>query len=114
MHELSIAHSILTIAENAIPPGCTAPVKVVGLQIGALSGIELSSLEFAFFVIKADTLLQHAVLEIEIIPGEAVCTTCDSVFPLDNYGTCCPRCNGYSMKILKGREMKVLNIIVDE
>jgi len=52
MHELSIAHSILSIAENAVPENSKAFVTSVGLQIGELSGIEIESLEFAFSVIK--------------------------------------------------------------
>ena len=114
MHELSIAHSILSIAENAIPENSNAFVTSVCLQIGELSGIEIESLEFAFSIIKADTLLQKAELEIQIIKGEALCSECNTIFPLSSYGTCCPQCNSYSMKILNGREMRVLNIVVDE
>ncbi len=114
MHELSIAHSILSIAENAAPVNSKAVVTGVRLQIGELSGIEIGSLEFAFSVIKADTLLQNAELNIQIIKGEAVCTECNTVFPVSSYGICCPQCKSYSMKIMKGREMRVLNIFVDE
>jgi len=114
MHELSIAQSILSIAEDAVPENSNAVVTGVGLEIGELSGIEIESLEFAFSVIKADTLLQNAELNIQIIKGEAVCSDCTTIFPVSTYGTCCPQCKSYSMKILKGREMRVLNIIVDE
>lgn len=114
MHELSIAHSILSIAEKAVPADSKAVVTGVGLQIGQLSGIEISSLEFAFSVIKEGTLLQDAELTIEIINGEAACNECNTIFPLSTYGTGCPECKSYSMKILKGREMRVLNIVTDE
>jgi hydrogenase nickel incorporation protein HypA/HybF len=114
MHELSIAQSILSIAENAVPENSNVVVTGVGLEIGELSGIEIESLEFAFTVIKADTLLQNAELNIQIIKGEAVCSDCTAIFPMSSYGTCCPQCKSYSMKILKGREMKVLNVVVDE
>jgi hydrogenase nickel incorporation protein HypA/HybF len=114
MHELSLAHSILSIAENAVPENSKAFVTSVGLQIGELSGIEIESLEFAFSVIKADTLLQNAELDIQIIKGEAECSECKTIFSLSSYGTCCPQCKSYSMKILNGREMRVLNIVVDE
>jgi hydrogenase nickel incorporation protein HypA/HybF len=114
MHELSIAQSILAIAENAIPENCKASVTSVGLQIGELSSIEIESLEFAFSVIKADTLLQNAELNIQIIKGEGECSECKKKFPIGSYGTCCPECKSYAVKILKGREMRVLNIVVDE
>jgi hydrogenase nickel incorporation protein HypA/HybF len=114
MHELSIAQSILSIAENAIPKNTNAVVTGVGLQIGELSAIDIETLEFAFSVIKADTLLQNAELNIEVVKGEAACTDCGTIFPLSSFGTCCPECKRYSIKILKGREMKVLSITVDE
>ena len=114
MHELSIAQSIISIAGKAMPESNTAVVTGIGLQIGELSTIEIDSLEFAFSVIKADTIFRKAELKIEIIPGEAACMDCNTTFPLSSYGTPCPGCKGYSIKILKGKEMKVLNITVDE
>ena len=114
MHELSIAQSIIQIAENAVPPNCSAPVTGIGLQIGELSGIEIESLKFVFSVIREDTRLDKADLAIQIIKGEAECSPCGTIFPISSFGTSCPECGSYSMKILKGREMKVLNIVVDE
>ena len=114
MHELSIAQSILAIAENALPENSNAWVTSVGLQIGELSSIEIESLEFAFSVIKADTILKNAELNIQVIKGEAECTECKTVFPACSYGSCCPHCQSYSKKIMKGRELRVLNIVVDE
>ena len=114
MHELSIAQSILSIAKKAMPQNCNASVSSVGLQIGELSSIEIESLEFAFSLIKADTILKNAELNIEIIKGEAECNECKTVFPACSYGSCCPHCQSYSKKIMKGREMRVLNIVVDE
>jgi len=114
MHELSIAHSILSIAGNAVPANSNTVVSAVGLQIGELSGIEIESLKFAFSVIKSNTLLQNAELKIQIIKGEASCNECKTVFPVSSFGICCPQCNSSSMKIMKGREMRVNNIVVDE
>jgi len=113
MHELSIAQSILSIAERAAP-NHSAVVTSVGLQIGELSGVEIESLRFALSVIKENTILQKANLDIEVVKGEAECTDCKNVFPMGYFGCCCPQCGSYFVKILKGREMRVLNIVVDE
>jgi hydrogenase nickel incorporation protein HypA/HybF len=114
MHELSIAHSILSIAEKALPANNNSMVTGIQLEIGELSGIEIDALEFAFSVIKADTILRNAELAIQIVKGEAECLDCNKTFFLNSYGTSCPVCKSYSMRILKGKEMKVLNITVDE
>jgi hydrogenase nickel incorporation protein HypA/HybF len=113
MHELSIAQSILVIAEKAAPKD-NAVVTSVGLQIGELSGIEIEPLKFALSVIKENTVLQKADLDIEVIKGEAECTECKTIFPMHYFGSCCPTCGSYFAKVLKGRELKILNIVVDD
>jgi hydrogenase nickel incorporation protein HypA/HybF len=114
MHELSIAQSILSIVENAAPQNPDATITSVKLQIGELSGIELEALKFALSITKNDTILKDAEFDIEIVRGEAECPHCKTVFPMHYYGASCPSCNNYFITVLKGREMKVLNIVVDE
>jgi hydrogenase nickel incorporation protein HypA/HybF len=113
MHEITIAQSILALAEKAAPKN-DAVVTSVGLQIGELSGVEIEPLKFALSIIKEDTILQKADLDIEVIEGEAECTQCKTIFPMHYFGSCCPQCRSYFIKILKGRELKILNIIVDD
>jgi hydrogenase nickel incorporation protein HypA/HybF len=113
MHELSIAQSILQIAEKAAPKNSNG-ITGVGLQIGELAGIEISALRFALSIIKEDTVLAKADLNIEIIKGEAECMECKEVFPMNIFGTCCPNCGSYRSKILRGREMKILNLVIDD
>lgn len=114
MHELSIAQSIIKLAENALPPNEEVQVSAVRIQVGELSGIEIDPLQFSFSIIKANTRLHNATLEIEIVLGEAHCNTCQKPFHLSALGNTCPVCNGYSLQITKGKEMKVMNILVDE
>lgn len=114
MHELSIAQSIISIAENAVPENAKGMIVAIRIQVGELSGIEIESLLFSFSIIKANTRLCDAALEIEKIAGEAICNDCNQTFHLESFGNTCPNCNGYSLNILKGKEMKVVNIVVDE
>ena len=114
MHELSIAQSILSIADNALAGNKFSKVSAIKIQVGELSGIETDALLFSFNIIKSDTVLNEANLDIEIIPGEAVCNKCNTVFHLERFGNACPNCNDYSMHILKGKEMKVLNLVVED
>ena len=114
MHELSIAQSIISLAENALKENSNATVSAVRIQVGELSGIEIESLQFSFSIIKADTILHNANLEVQIVEGEAVCNTCNHIFHLKSYGESCPNCKGYSLHVLKGKEMKVLNLVVED
>jgi len=112
MHELSIAQSILAIAQKAAPPD--GIITGVNIQVGELSSIEIESLKFAFTAIRDETILQKADLNIDIIPGEAQCADCNNIFHLPAFGHPCPRCQGFSLKILRGREMKVTSLTVEE
>lgn len=112
MHELSIAQSILAIAQKAAPPD--GIITGVNIQVGELSSIEIESLKFAFTAIRDETVLQKADLNIDIIPGEAQCADCNNIFHLPAFGHPCPRCKGFSLNILKGREMKVTSLTVEE
>ncbi len=114
MHELSIAQSILSIAEKSVPTGSKEKVVAVSLQIGELSSIETEALLFAFDAIKSNTILEAAELKIEILPGEAVCNSCNNVFHLSSYATSCPNCNSYSVSITKGKEMKIVSITMED
>ncbi len=44
-------------------------ILAVRMRVGALSGVEPSSLEFAFEVMKAGTPAKSARLEIDAVPG---------------------------------------------
>ena len=114
MHELSIAYSIISIAEKAFPVDSKGKITSISLQIGEMSSIEIDSLQFAFSAIKPDTLLRDAELNIEIIQGEAECQECHTIFPIHSYATSCPTCRSYALKILKGKELKIASIIIDE
>jgi len=100
MHELSIAQSILSIAENAAPKDHKVHITSVAVQIGELSGIEIESLKFALSVIKRDTLLRDAELDIEVIEGQAECPNCSTIFPMHYFGCNCPNCGNYFIKVM--------------
>lgn len=113
MHELSIAQSIISLAESAIPKDNPGSITAVKLQVGELSGIEIDPLQFSFNIIKENTKLKNAELVIEIIPGEALCNECGKSFHLNSFGNGCPSCKSFKLIITKGKEMKVVNISVE-
>jgi hydrogenase nickel incorporation protein HypA/HybF len=114
MHELSIAHSIIQIAEQNYPPDKQGKITGITLQIGELSSIETEALRFAFEAVKDNTILQHAILDIEVIEGEGRCSECGTVFHMPGFGTPCPQCSSFLVHVQKGREMRVLSLMVDE
>ncbi len=114
MHELSIAHSILSIAERSFPPGTEGFISAVNIRVGELSSIETEALLFAFSAIKGGTVLERAELQIDMIKGEAVCSDCGTVFHMNAFGIPCPACGSYLASIQQGKELKVLSLTVEE
>ena len=84
------------------------------IAIGKLSGIELDALTFAFSIIRKDTLLHAAQLNVEIINGTAVCNKCLQEFECNEFGKACPFCQSYSVRITGGKDMKVQRISIDD
>ncbi len=107
MHELSIAMGIVEIAENETKKANAKSVSLIELEIGTLSGIEISSLEFVWPMAVKDSVLEKAERKIEIITAKAVCVDCDQEFELEQHYDVCPNCGSYFKSILKGREMRV-------
>jgi len=114
MHELSVAQSIIEIIQQHVPASDLTRVAAVRLKIGAASGVVPESLEFSFQAIIADSLLDHAKLEIETIPFRIHCNTCKTTTE-DNSGiVLCSSCGSTDTKIISGLEMQINEIEITE
>jgi hydrogenase nickel incorporation protein HypA/HybF len=114
MHEVSIANSIVQIIQDALPTDKAGYVASVNIKVGQLSAIETDALLFAFDIVKLKTPLSRAVLHIEIIEGKGECSDCGNHFTMKNYATPCPNCNSYLIKIMQGKDMKVVSFDMEE
>jgi hydrogenase nickel incorporation protein HypA/HybF len=75
MHELSVAHAVVSTVVEALPSPDTR-VTQVRLRIGELSGIVPQALEFAYDVAAEGTPLADAALVIVRSPVVIACPTC--------------------------------------
>lgn len=113
MHELSIALGIVKIAETETKKAKANKVKSIELEIGALSGVEMDALDFAWPVAVKNTILEDARREIDYVSAIARCIDCDTEFTIEhNYDTC-PKCNSYFKDIIKGKELRVKALEVE-
>lgn len=107
MHELSIVLRVIDIAEKEAIKHNAASIDSIELEIGELSGVEMSAFDFAWQQAVPSTLLQHAVKKVHRIAGQAWCTECKALFPLHQLYDCCPTCGAYTMNIQQGKELRV-------
>ncbi|VAW29149.1 hypothetical protein MNBD_BACTEROID06-1779 [hydrothermal vent metagenome] len=107
MHELSIALGIVKIAEDERQKANAQKVDRIELEIGALSGVELESLEFVWPMAVKDTVLEKAIYEVDYVQGKAECLECGQAYPIKHLYDNCPTCKGYFKDVVSGKELRV-------
>ncbi len=112
MHELSIVMSIVEIAQEQAHNAHASAIEEIELDIGVLSSIEMSALEFAWREGVKHTLLENAVKKINRIQGRAKCMDCTAEFEVNNYYDACPVCGEHLITILQGKEMRVKSLVI--
>src|SRR3984957_6943 len=115
MHELSIAMSIVEMAEEQSELHGGAKVTAVHLKLGPLSGVVKMALENAFSLACEGTILENADLVIEQIPIVARCPKCaaDRMLPsMQSFN--CPDCEPPLSEIIHGRELEVVALEMED
>ena len=113
MHELSIVMSIIDIANDEAVKAKAYKISEIDLEIGLLSGIEMSAFEFAWQEAVKSTVLENAVININRPKGKAICLECDSSFGIESLYSPCPFCKSHFIDITQGKELKVRSLLVD-
>ncbi len=114
MHELSVAHAIVTTVVEALPPG-SPRVNEVRVRIGALSGVVPEALQFAYEVAVDGTALADTVLLIERVPVTVHCTPCRTDTTLEGItGFACSECGRPTADIVAGKELEVAQVVFSE
>jgi hydrogenase nickel incorporation protein HypA/HybF len=108
MHELSIAMSILDMAEEEAGRR-SAEVDAIHVKLGALSGIVKEALLSAYHLARTETTLETAELIIEEVPVMIFCPRCQVPRSIPSIQQIyCVECETPSAQILQGRELQVV------
>lgn len=78
MHELSIALSLIEMAEEQAEQLGGVRVEALRLKLGPLSGVVREALLFSFDLAAAGTAIEGARLEIEDVPVIVFCQNCNA------------------------------------
>ncbi|MFP3927671.1 MAG: hydrogenase maturation nickel metallochaperone HypA [Desulfobacteraceae bacterium] len=113
MHEMSIAQGLAEIVHEEMEKAGATSLHSVRLAIGEMSAVVPEALAFGFQVVTAGTRMEGAELKMETVPLRGRCRDCGLEFTIQNHEFLCPRCNGGGIEILSGRELTVLEILVD-
>jgi hydrogenase nickel incorporation protein HypA/HybF len=113
MHELSVAMSLVQLADEAARKAEATQVTALYLRIGALSAVVPDALRFSFELAAAGTLVAGARLEIEELPVRIFCTHCGAEADLPNpQFFLCPSCQQPTGRLVQGRELELVSLEV--
>ena len=111
MHEMAITQGIVDIC---LQHAHGKQVRQVVIEIGDLSGVVPEAVAFCFSACTVDTLAAEARLEIRQVPGLGHCLDCDTEQPLERLYDPCRQCGCYALTLLKGEELRVIELEVDD
>lgn len=114
MHELSIALSIVEIAEEESRRRGGLRVTAVNLRLGSLAGVVKEALLSSYEMACADTSLEGSQLVVEEVPAIIYCPACDARRPVSSAEWfCCNTCGSVASEIIQGKELEVVSLEVE-
>ncbi len=112
MHEVALCHSLVDLVCDQQRQRGFKQVRRVIVEVGALGHVEPTALEFAFEMVARETPVESAVLEILEVPGRAWCMDCSAQVSVERRGNPCPLCQGYTMIVEQGDELRLKELEV--
>tara|TARA_R110001583_G_scaffold177418_2_gene332520 strand:- start:22182 stop:22523 length:342 start_codon:yes stop_codon:yes gene_type:complete len=113
MHEMSLCEGILQIIEAEAEKQKFTEVKRVILDVGVLSGVEISALEFSFGIVMQGSVAEKAKLSINSIEAQAWCMQCAKTITVKQRYDPCDECGSYQLQVSSGDELKIKELEVN-
>ena len=110
MHELSIASSILELAQQHVPRGSI--LRSVRVIAGPLRGIEPEALDFAWRATIAGTPADGASMQLHVPPWTLHCPRCNTTFTGAESFSPCP-CGNTACQPVASDQLTISSIEVD-
>ena len=107
MHELALSEGILEMLETRAREAGIGSIQRVVLEVGALAGVEVESLQFCFDAVTRGSLAEGAELVIVPLPAIGLCRGCRVTFPLHHQLSECPRCGAMGARLVEGTELRL-------
>lgn len=113
MHEGAIAQSVVEILRDIKDQNGLLCITSATLKVGAVSGVMIDALEFAFEAIKKEEdFIKDARLNIININVNAKCNICDKTYEFgntDDLVMICPVCQ-MPLVIITGKELEIIDV----
>jgi hydrogenase nickel incorporation protein HypA/HybF len=115
MHELSIAMSIVDLAQEEAQRRGGVQIRAIHLRLGLLSGVVKDALLSSYEMACEGTCLAGSQLVVEEVPVLIFCSQCDGRRPVHSTQLfCCSDCGMPAGDVVQGKELLVVGLEVDE
>ncbi len=115
MHELGLVNYAVKEVDKFAKERGVTNIKTVTLEFGEVSGIISAYLyDYWDWYTKKYHLLEGTKLKCEEIPAVTWCDDCKITYSTVAYGKTCPHCGSGHTWLLRGNEMRIKSIEVEE
>ncbi len=114
MHELSIAVSILEAGQRETALRKGAELRKIAVRVGELAAVDPEALRFSFEMITKDTEFEQVELDLDYIMRTNRCADCAAEFVVKNGDFVCPRCGSSETSFLRGDELEIAYLELEE
>ncbi|MGL4773393.1 MAG: hydrogenase maturation nickel metallochaperone HypA [Clostridium sp.] len=111
MHELGVVFDVVKTIETFAERNAITKIDKLVLQIGELSSMIPKYIEACYPAAVDGTILENTKLEIEVLPGNAMCKGCNQVYNLLQNKEGCPICGDKNWELLSGKEFMIKEIV---
>jgi len=110
MHEVSVMQEAVRMAVEAAQVAGAHQITGLRLRVGRLSGAVPEAMEFAWDIVRRNTIAADAWLRIETVPVMCWCATCQTEFESVDLVDECPNCHNVSGELRRGRELEIASM----
>lgn len=111
MHELGIMIEAAKTVENFAKNNALTAIDTVVLQVGELSAVVPQYAHACWPAAVDRTMLENTKLRIEIIPADAMCRKCGTLFNPVTHMKTCPDCGSDEWELMKGKEFLIKEVL---
>lgn len=112
MHELALSESIVRTVLDACGTG-PEKVRKIGLEVGVLSAVNVSSLEFCMQAMLEQSGMAQAQVEIKEVRARVECACGRTYEPADMFSPC-PECGGFVRRVVAGMDLTIQYVEVED
>ena len=110
---MGITQQILAQAFTAAEAEGAVRINEIKISVGVLTEIVGTALEFAFEVLRQDTMASEASLDVTFLQPRSRCQICGHEYDHDRFDHSCPECGNIVCENIQGRELRIDSIDVD-